>query len=1344
MGFMKIVVGCRNSKIVRDCLKLALLPWACLFVSNVVFAYQNLSEDLNSRIRIVPQSSDGLMTDIEENKNGTRLVTHDRNNAPRLWDARRRLLLGTLSGHLSAVNEVKFSDSGAQLLTRSSDRIRLWDSQRSTLLFEYLAPPGEKWNCVSQSASTEEIAFGSSSGKVYIALKGSKSLKALSEKLRGEVTCMSFSDDGKYLAVGGTQNGLVLQVPTYQPIIKSNEKMGSSLWTVFSPDSKWLAITTNRNCVDLYSLKLKKLVVSYRHFIGSRGISTEFCGACFVGKKTTQLLTSEENGDLVLQPLDEGGPVNKLTGHTGEVREIRVSFDRQFIATYGDDNKMKLWDVASRKEIPIKDLPPGLPTAADFSPSRPIFWVGYSGSRGGSICQLNVLSGQIESNILGSVNTLRDMSLSTTEPILMLSDGADQRVFMDLRFEHRPSSLWLKGDDFSPSPNGRYYIVKNASYEFPNTREFGSFLVADPFSNLLRFIRLKNVVNADFSSDSSKIAMVNVDRDASVFDVQSGKRLNSWRWNDNSTNTTFSNSIQALNFVSFSADGTSLLTYPHNGNKFHLWEWESGKEIKSFQGPETTFTHYEVTGNRRFAVFYAKFWIEVYDLEIGERIYKYQISGDRIEHVQVSNNGKILFISTLLGIKVVSIDKGVIKEWESAVGALSQDGKMYAVGSGTTLITTIFDSETHIPLAKLRVKDTLRTVLFPSQSDRFLTLDDNGGVTVWKLPKHSSSNSPSAKLLSSNVPEATRLCQVVVINNSEWLVYDENGRYDAPDPSAVSGAYFVLNWKDGLEAISMPQLKSLFYEPGLFSKCMGIDPEPVRDVPTLENLKLYPEVILSKGNGLSINVRLRERDEGGIGTVKFFLNGKQILQRRGVGYFQVDLASYISYFLPQTLLPEGKGNELTVQVQNQKGDLVSPLERLDLGIPEGLKPPPVRLHALFVGAGDYVGQEYDLQAPPYDAEALASALQEVAGRLLPSRISIATLTTQSNDPANRPTRKNIVNWFEKVRKEASSSDVVLVFFAGHGVEKIGDSRDYFFLTCESNPSDVTASSVGTTTISGEDLKKLLASLPANKQVVILDTCHSGAASGNLIDKSRSVSGDYQRAWESIRESTGTWMLAGASADQKSYESTNVDHGMLTYALLEAIDQATPEALRTSTDGFLFVDVEKWLGFAATRVETLKNEVGIRGLQRPEFRKSSNGASFDIGVMRADSRGFLKLKAPMPVVIIGAFEQDQEDPLGMDALISTAMKSASSFKPWFDRPKHPNVYRVAGTYSVSSDVVSVKVVIQKFDSMSQRKTLETHEVRGILSQLGAFSERIKDLVETRIKSIESKMASSRSN
>ena len=131
-------------------------------------------------------------------------------------------------------------------------------------------------------------------------------------------------------------------------------------------------------------------------------------------------------------------------------------------------------------------------------------------------------------------------------------------------------------------------------------------------------------------------------------------------------------------------------------------------------------------------------------------------------------------------------------------------------------------------------------------------------------------------------------------------------------------------------------------------------------------------------------------------------------------------------------------------------------------------------------------------------------------------------------------------------------------------------------------------------------------------------------------------------------------------------------------------------------------------------------------------------------MRNEKRGFLGLKAPMPVVIVGNFEQDQEDPLSLDGLISTSMKSAQAFKAWFDRPKHPNVYRIAGTYSVSSDVVTVKVFIQKFDANAQRKTIETHEVKGTTSQLTALADRIRALVETRIRELEPKQPSSRSN
>ena len=64
--------------------------------------------------------------------------------------------------------------------------------------------------------------------------------------------------------------------------------------------------------------------------------------------------------------------------------------------------------------------------------------------------------------------------------------------------------------------------------------------------------------------------------------------------------------------------------------------------------------------------------------------------------------------------------------------------------------------------------------------------------------------------------------------------------------------------------------------------------------------------------------------------------------------------------------------------------------------------------------------------------------------------------------------------------------------------------------------------------------------------------------------------------------------------------------------------------------------------------------------------------------------------------------------------------------------------------MTSDVVTVKVFIQKFDANAQRKTIETHEVKGTTSQLTALADRVRSLVETRIRELEPKQPSSRSN
>ena len=635
----------------------------------------------------------------------------------------------------------------------------------------------------------------------------------------------------------------------------------------------------------------------------------------------------------------------------------------------------------------------------------------------------------------------------------------------------------------------------------------------------------------------------------------------------------------------------------------------------------------------------------------------------------------------------------------------------------------IYDYRTKSKLITLELADEVSNAAFSANGTRLITTDPTDGVVIWDV--------------TSATPK--KLGAFMMMQSGDWLVMDNEGRFDASDPSHVDGASYVLEWEKGLEPIAVSQLKSQFYEPGLLAKLMGTDKDPVRAVPDLSSLHLYPEIKIARDTGSEkVNISLEDRDEGGIGKTTLFLNGKQVLKKDGDGFFQFDANDYTQFLLPEPEL-EGHGNILSVQTSNEDGTLTSLPQSIDIGVPSGLKTPEVNLYVLCVGVGDYAGNKADLTAPPKDAQDLGKAIDRVGNRLLPNRVHVTTLDTLESDSSMQPTRTNILGWMSETATKATSSDIVFVFLAGHGTSSIGAKRDYFYLTKEADPGDVNDATALTGAISGDELRAALAKLAANKQVVVLDTCHSGAAASDLI-ASRSVSGDYQRAWEQIKDSTGTWLLAATASDTLSYESSNVDHGVLTYSLLEALDKASADGLKPGSNGDLFVDVEQWLNYAVGRVDSLKNEVGITGVQRPELRRSLANDSFSIGVERPEDRGVIGLKPPMPIVIVGPFEQDQEDPLGLEPKVTETLRSATQIKPWFDIAKHPNVYRVAGTYSVVGDKVSVKVFLQKFDGDQNRKTLETFDLAGSAKDLGSLALSLRQALETKIRAIEESKAS----
>ena len=120
-----------------------------------------------SRIRIVVQSSEQRLEDIQESLDGTRLITHDRGFAPRLWENKSHRLLALLGGHSDPVDFVTFSPDGKLILTLAANEIRIWDSLKARSITRIPAPKEAKFTAAAFSDDSQKIAAGTDKGRKH-------------------------------------------------------------------------------------------------------------------------------------------------------------------------------------------------------------------------------------------------------------------------------------------------------------------------------------------------------------------------------------------------------------------------------------------------------------------------------------------------------------------------------------------------------------------------------------------------------------------------------------------------------------------------------------------------------------------------------------------------------------------------------------------------------------------------------------------------------------------------------------------------------------------------------------------------------------------------------------------------------------------------------------------------------------------------------------------------------------------------------------------------------------------------------------------------------------------------
>lgn len=1274
------------------------------------------------KVRLMPQISDTILADIEESADGTRLITHDRKYAPRLWDAKSMRLLRILGGAKSLIPIVRFSSDGKSILTMSRTEVRIWDSLKANLKWELKVPEGDEYYSAIISKDNRYIVAGTDKGMVYL-VDTSKSNQVTNLK-QNSVAVVSLDISAKGILAAGCSDGstTLYDLKTSKVVTTLKGNTGQVKWATFSKDGAVLLTTGSRNGVIAWNGQTGEKLYEKPHAVGNRTTSLiTYMGSPFVLEGDKGMLYGDDTGLMHICDAKTGVELGQLQGHTKRIREIRVSADGKLVGTYADDETLRFWDVAKFKEIPFK-RPEYSPTAGSFTPDSKAFWFGFMN---GIIRRYSIPDGKILAERRGAVNPITRVSFAGKDRILLIGPETYSAPMIGDLGETKFSRIFEEGSETAKqelesatySSNGRFMALKSP----PNSAGFSSLVTADWFMNQILFKLDEPIIKtAEFIGDSNLVFLTLDEGACAILDLDAGKFIQSWQWE-------FANPIRGA----VSSNGITGAHFGVMGGEFGTWDVTTGKGETTFdiEGFES-IDYAGISDDATLVAGASKAGkIGIWNTKTGKLVISKEITISAAAcDLKISKDNSTLIITALDKVTILRLsDLSVLREAETKPTGFIQVRQGRISPAGDKVVTfdenegTVWNAKDGSKLCSFETIDTIDQATFSPNGQKLITVDRSDGVVIWDL---------------QNVPQsgqASQLGKIVQMRDGSVLVMDLKGRYDATDPSDVTGALYVINWEGGLETVDVAQFKSMFWDPGLLEKLLGMSKEPLRQVPNLDSLRLYPSSKLSLSSKGEVSISLQERDNGGIGSCVVLLNGREIIQKDGVGYFSFKVDEFKQFLLPETQLPPGQGNIVSVKVSNADGTLTSLPNPIDIGIPSGLSVPQVKLYALFCGAGDYAGSAKDLKAPPSDAIKLAGAVTKLADGLLKDRVEVSVLAT--SEGFQPPTRSNIISWFESVSKKANSGDIILVFMAGHGLDKLGSRVGYYFLTAECDPATVTEASLPSVSISAEDLRLELSKISANKQILILDTCHSGAAAGSLIGDDRSVSGDYQRAWESLKDSTGTWMLAGAAANQLSYESSNVEHGMLTYSLLEAIDKGTGEGLRQTPSGEMFLDVERWLNYAANRVESLKNEVGLTGVQKPEFKRSKTGKSFDIGVLEPADRGFIGLKPPMPIVIVGPFEQEQEDPLNFEDFIRTSMKDSVGVKAWFDVTKHPNVYRMSGEYTVTGPDIAIKVFVQRIDSNGQRKTVSTFEVKGNVQNLDKLANEIRSGISLRVKQLE---------
>lgn len=508
------------------------------------------------------------------------------------------------------------------------------------------------------------------------------------------------------------------------------------------------------------------------------------------------------------------------------------------------------------------------------------------------------------------------------------------------------------------------------------------------------------------------------------------------------------------------------------------------------------------------------------------------------------------------------------------------------------------------------------------QYDLLIVIDKSGEIGLYRLST------------------LAKLGNVYLFQETGWAVVSPTGLYDAENPGDIT----QISWQSADQpgtALPLGAFFKEFYTPNLLrSLILG------EALPSIDNVaaidRTTPEVRIldvkaEAGQSVSVEVEVASRASrsnsgkfSGVDGLRLLRDGKQVAEYMvGEEILSAGQGGVRNITLTNIALPTHSG--LTSSTFSAYAFSASGIKSdADSFIYDHQKTEPriSRTIAMTIGVNSYDDPEWDLSYAVADAEAYADLFVEglviensdggepivikltsdkSTGGQNPaaSKANILTSLSAFSGSYTKPENKQLAEQLASIQV-VTPDDVLIIAFSGHGYAA-QDGGFYFF------PHDIPKATGRNITpallsaaISSSELRAILAPIDAREIIMIIDACHSGAAiTGGVTFRPGPLG---SREFGQLAFDKKINVIAASSANNVTVESSQIGHGLLTYAMLkEAVEAKLADTF--PQDGR--VSVIEVLEYARSRVPDLYDE-----LRTNKFRPRNIG---DRGIVVVNDR-----------------------------------------------------------------------------------------------------------------------------